>query len=203
MKILESKQVAVEWDDLDEWRRQPDPDEHERSSGVHVSGILKAVALDLNLLQNKQVDTEDLDEFPLRMMLGLAWEHYMAGFYPGMHWQPGELERDRIFGSPDGESWLDEYEDLCIDEFKFTYKSIRRRNLLNEWMWIHQVRAYCAMHPARPTLGRFHVCWSCGDYSYPHVPVYGRYVVQFTAEEVESTWTMMQSNRELAVEEVH
>ena len=110
------------------------------------------------------------DEMPLRMAMGMAWEDWAVGLWPDMEWQPGELCRDGIYGSPDGRSILRlclkcgtpatekmrEFELECpcggeirgtpvIEEFKMTYKSAFTHPILNETLWLYQGGGYCAM----------------------------------------------------------
>lgn len=198
MKVLDVTEVRLEWSDLSAMTHHPEPQPH-RSPGVHVSGVLRYVAKELAMWGKEDAD----DEMPLRILLGLGFEQQASRLYEGMTWQPGEVERDGIIGSPDGISLIDD--ELVIEEFKYSGKSLRvkggkegeYKNILTEWMWIQQISSYCALHDGQPRLGRLHVCWKYGAYSYPLIERYFRYLIGLTDEDVERTWMMLQKYKEV------
>lgn len=191
-KLLEEVEVKLEWDDVRTFRTRPKLD---RSPGIHLSGILRYVAIEMDMLKTGMVDKEDLEDpdiKPLRMALGEAWEEYCVSLYKNIRWQPGELYRNEVVGSPDGfeNDWK---LGAIIHEFKFTYKSANKdkkpRDILKDWMWISQAKGYCAMHGSDPRLTEFHVCYAAGNYTYPLSPIYKRYLIEFSREEIEKFWT--------------
>src|SRR5258706_11163381 len=93
-----------------------------RSPGVHVSGLIRAMAVDYGILDRKWVPedfdlldiTEDgtdagewwngLDEdSKVRMAIGMAWEQWYLPQIPGVIHQPGELYLNGVYLTLDGE----------------------------------------------------------------------------------------------------
>lgn len=186
-----------------------------RSPGLHVSSLIKSIALKSGLLKSlpaqngrfKSGQILDETDFPLVMAMGMAWEDWISLQYPEMVYHPGELELDGVAGSPDGITLfpaLPQYTGLgegIIEEFKLTYKSARKDiSDPANWMWLCQVKAYCKMLPS--LCARIHVLYVNGDYSYdrPGMPcMYRIYCVQFTQQEVDSNWAMLMSEKESAL----
>ncbi len=114
-RLLEQTEIRMEWADVARRIHHPFPESHPRSPGVHLSGVLRYIALEAGILSKpgvestsgKQLQDVDEEEMPLRMMLGMFFEEGAVGLYPEMQWQPGELERDRVFGTPDGMSIIE------------------------------------------------------------------------------------------------
>jgi hypothetical protein len=172
MEILEQTEIKLEWDDIQSLTIHPEP-VYSRSKGLHLSDILRRIAQD-----TKQYTLDDeQDEMPLRVFLGLAWEQWCVRLYPEIHWQPGELCRDKVYGTPDGLSLMAEIPKSYsndqivkvlqdgkvtgvapgrVEEFKFTHKSCRekggppdsQRDIRGDWMWIHQMMGYINMYRA-------------------------------------------------------
>jgi len=148
-------------------------------------------------------DLDEGDIMPLRMVIGTAFEYYFAGFYPDMMWQPGEFEVDGILGHPDGYHFADyiahaDYKrGMAVDEFKFTWKSCRTREVLKESLWMWQAKGYCYMLGAE--LGRMHVCWSNGEYNHTYQPRYRKTLIRFTPEELKRNWDMIYAAKERSV----
>lgn len=207
MKILEVKEIKLEWRDIDARVNHPLPTQIRSTHLPHVTGILQHIAI-----QTGQLSDEDrADEMPLRVAVGMGWEWFAAGLYPDMQWQPGELERDGVVGSPDGFSLINLPGSPLIgpvvpivEEFKYTAKSMRvkggkpdqLKDIRREWMWMAQAQSYCIMHPAEIKHVRFHVNWSCGSYVYPLQERYMRYLIEFSEEELRANWSMILSHRE-------
>jgi hypothetical protein len=148
---------------------------------------------------------------PLRMMFGMFFEEGMAGLYPDMNWQPGEMQKDGVFGTPDGISIIqaqgngsasnasnvkrvDDYI-YVLDEFKLTWKSEwnygKEKFLGGNWLWMGQAKGYLAMaqdagYPISHV--RFHIGWVNGDYRPPQPKVI-RYLVKFSDSEVANFWS--------------
>lgn len=205
MKVIERTECRFVWKDLANLTYHPEP-KRKRSSGVHVSQVIKHIAIKLGKLTEHDKD----DEMPLIVLLGMAWEHYAARLYKDIVWQPGELKFQSIVGSPDGYS-ADKDERPLIEEFKYTTKSMRHRhdNFIEEWMWMSQGMAYLKQRRSketRPALGslvRYHVCWGMADYVKPIKPCYMRYVVQFSDQEIDTNWGLIQRYRDQVVAEHH
>lgn len=212
MKILQQTEVKLEFSDI-ERRVIPVMGETERSSGYHVSGILRAVAVNSGILilgnsgsgnvdstkspassANSAVMDVDEEIMPLRMALGMAWEEWAVGLYPEIIWQPGERREAGISGSVDGITIGAGWNDI-VEEFKCTWKTLRR-GIGEHWLWMKQGQAYC--HLWETDLCRYHVCYVNGDYRQRREPVYMRYLVQFTEREIQAAWRLIYNNRHLA-----
>lgn len=208
MKVISAKQVTLDWSDFSKVGRYGSHifstngrKRTHRSTGVHVSEILKYIVKELNML--KSIDQDDLDEAPLRMFLGMGWEYIIVSLIDGLVWQPGELIRDGIAGSPDGRRMIrvGPLMRQCITEMKFTKKSSRNfdiTELKHRW-WIWQMMSYLAMEASKQDLmyGEFHICFARGDYSQFLQPEeYHQYLIEFDRVELEKHWAMVLKYKE-------
>lgn len=187
-------EIKLDWTDISGRCVHSTRDTETRAAGVHLSGIIRKIAVAKGILRRGQQREE---EFPLRMAMGMAWEAWVVGLYPDTVWQPGELELDGISGNPDGYSVHDD--EPMIEEFKLTWKK-RKIDVLDEWMWLTQMVGYCKMSGNGCRHARLHVCWVNDMYSPPQ-PVYYTYYIEWTQEEVDSTWKLLLLNKEGTVEE--
>lgn len=148
-----------------------------RSGGVHLSGLLKSMAIEYGFLDKQYADDLKLvevagsgeawwnaldDDSKLRMSVGLAWEGWYLPQVPGVIHQPGEMEIDGVYMTCDGQS-LDvimierrRRHTLAIHEVKTTSKSINTVGDLNffnpkNWMWLTQTMC---VHPSTRILTR-------------------------------------------------
>jgi len=202
LQLLEAKEIQIEWADvgLSHFKNifahlyRYVTRATKRSDGVHVSDVIKekwfgSSSGDERRRKEAEAATElqDPSVMPLRMVLGMAWELFVIGLYKSLQWQPGELSCDGISGSPDG---FGAYRgERTIEEFKFTWKSSRNRDILKELIWIWQVAAYCWMSNCR--VARLHVCWVNGDYERGNGewgPKYFVYVIKFEKHELTELW---------------
>lgn len=186
----------------------PDP-VHARSDGVHVSGVIKCIAIetgvldakwteDLSLVDASQEDWWDsLDSAArLRISIGLAWEEWYLRNLPGVVDHPGEMHVDGIYMTHDGES-LDvlltprsKSYSLVLHEVKATYKSTKTVGLLeSQWMWLAQTKAYCK--GLRCLTAYLHVLFLCGNYKFPITPVLKVFRIDYTQEEIDDNWELM------------
>jgi hypothetical protein len=214
MKLLEVVEINLQWSDLDSLTYHS-RQETKRSGGEHVSDVLK-VLREYSIAKNMYTQEDREDDMPLRILLGLAFEESAARLYPLMNWQPGEAMSDDLIGSPDGLSVVEDFNGICVDEFKYTGKSQRikgrkpqpngklraedLKDIRQEWLWIQQGMAYINL--LRRSEGwedlcmcRFHICWKMGDYTFPTTERYYRYLVQFEEAELRGNWAMMQAFR--------
>lgn len=206
VKLLEQKEVEIEWTDIQMRIRQTPARVEGRSEGVHVTDILKYLHFgslppassnkDKEAKRQEWADIEDPEVMPLKMVLGMAFEEWVVGLYPDLVWQPEEEAKDGIAGSPDGYSYLQGR--WVIEEFKLTWKSSRTREILKENLWMWQIQSYLALTGGQ--YARMHVCWINGDYNHPYTPRYFRYLIEFEKEELERHWGMMVTNRDRATE---
>lgn len=184
---------------------------HKRTPGLHLSGILRYIAISSKILKGidpvtgKWIGDEDADlmeeDMPLRMALGMAWEEWVACLYPSMRWQPGELSLNGIAGSPDGLSlsdltslpFLPEWTAI-IEEFKCTWKSCRH-GILAQKLWIWQGGCYAHMYGCKYV--RFNILWVNGDYERrgPGGPIYKRYLVEYSDLDLKNLWDMILLNK--------
>jgi len=174
--LLDQSRIQIEWTDIRS-RIVRDRPKLKRSSGVHLSGVIKYVLTTSGLLGPQDVT----DEMPLRMCVGMAWEDWAVGLWPNMTWQPGEVSLDGVSGSPDGIT------ERTLEEFKATWKSsFTHGDILKERLWMWQMMGYSKMLGV--TEARLHVLWVNGDYR-PPAPSYMAYRIRFTQEEIDRFWT--------------
>jgi hypothetical protein len=207
-EVIEQVELSLQRDDLRDLTIHPRVI-HPRSHGVHVSGVIKVIAIRQKLLK----DEDQIDDMPTVVLLGTVWEEAAARLYRDMVWQPGEVGLDGIYGSPDGSTPIDlEWYKLLgihasinagnriVDEFKFTYKSNRnRQDIRRERLWMMQVMAYLKMMGL--TVARLHVLWACDNYVMPFRPKYIRYTVRFTQAELDRNWALLMKFKQFAVRE--
>lgn len=169
-----------------------------RTKGIHLSGVLRYVAIESGLMKVAESIQEEL--LPLRMALGLAWEEFAVSLYPEIHWQPGEISPEGIAMTCDGHSYSEDqgHFRLCLEEFKLTWKKVRTGDelLRDEWYWMQQGRGYCWGYDAR--LIHWHVCYVNGDYR-GSGPIYKRYLVELSDQDVESTRSLIFKNKDRAI----
>lgn len=172
-----------------------------RSPGVHVGAINRSLGIAAGKLSDADADDFPFDRFtatsyPLLPALGVGWEEFRATHYrhDQLIWQPCELSRDGIFGTPDGLFFEEETDDFsCFWECKYSTKKLQRIDSL--WMYLKQGLSYCAM--SKVTLGRqisrvlYDVCFALGDYSRPFKPVGMTSLVEFTHQEIETWWNIV------------
>jgi hypothetical protein len=136
------------------------------------------------------LDDEDWEPFtdrhyPLLPALGVSWEEFRAGCYSEeeLDWQPVELERDGIFGTPDG-IWLPE---PAWWECKYTTKKLKP--ITDCYMYVKQGLSYCAMSGLNRVL--YDILWALGDYTRPYKPACTLTLVEFTELEKETWWRII------------
>ena len=199
MKVVEQVEVTLDWRDAD-LVAHPWPSFARSVGKPHLTEIVRRVAI-----ATKQLDVYDDDGMPLRVMIGAAWEAMCVRLYPDVWWQPGEVERDGIVGTPDGLGvWDGDEDERVVEEWKYTAKSMRmpggkadrHRDITREWLWMQQVMGYCNM-VGDCRYARLHVCWARGNYEYPLTERYVRYVVRFDERELAANWRMVMANREV------
>lgn len=190
MKVLEATEIRIELADLERRCFHPRPP-FKRSPGLHLSQILRWMAIKMRILKPGEPLEEDL---PNIMALGMAWEEFAATLYPDMVWQPGEVQYDGIYMNPDGISTLEIPDSkgvtfsyrAVLDEFKFTSKKVRSASQLKEeWLWMNQLMNYQLALGA--DLSRLHVMYYNGTWEGRREPVYMRYLIQFDRSELESS----------------
>lgn len=191
-----------------------------RAEGIHVSALIRCVAIETGILKKEWASIEDISLTDLRQItdptavlrisIGLAWEEWYIPQIPGVADHPGEMEVDDIYMNHDGES-LDVIITgrdagkcaIILHEVKATYKSSRDTNgdqkdqiewLNKQWMWIAQAKSYCKGRGTRYIL--LHVLFICGDYSYPIRPVLKIWAIEFTQKEIDDSWQLLKDYRD-------
>ncbi len=197
-KLLAETEIPIRWTDVDGRAPKDKLGSELRSSGVHLSGIIR-YCLDLDR------SDRDPDFMPLCMALGLAWEAWAVGLFPDVVWQPGEEELDGVYGTPDGISVFEVHDqkEVIIEEWKATYKSTARygANIIGQTIWMWQLAGLCKLTGLR--FARLHVLWINGDYRPPQ-PKYITYLIEFTHEELDKFWEMViLNNKDKAIPEEH
>lgn len=182
-----------------------------RSEGVHLSRIIRNIAVENGALKKEWVEDLSLVEVgsrqqewwdgldsasQLRMSIGLAWEEWYVNQLGNVVFHPGEMHVDGIYMTHDGES-LDTIVSpsgpnlhLCCHEVKATYKSTKTvGNLDGQWLWLAQTKGYCkglCTHVAY-----VHVLFLCGDYKYPITPQLKVWQIIYTPAEIDDNWDLI------------
>jgi hypothetical protein len=197
-KLLEEKEIKLEYTDLSRLVPKYKVSDGTRSSGVHLSGVIKYVMVTCGLLT---VDDDTMEILPLRMAVGVAWEAFVVQLWPELVWQPGEVTRDGIIGSPDGINHKCGYQELAgvtiLEEVKATWMSRMEpgtrgqtpRSVLSIKRWMLQVAGYCHMMGLKHA--RLHVLWVNGGYERGGKgggPQYYTYLIEFTQLELNRLW---------------
>jgi hypothetical protein len=173
-----------------------------RSEGVHVSGLIRSIAVKVGFLDAKWCDDLSLTDARritdqksiLRIRMGLAWEEHLLPTLENVVDHPGEMQLMGVYLSHDGES-VDRVHlgtktlELIVHEVKLTYKSSRGFDLRKQWIFVTQLKAYCKALGTR--FARIYILFVCGDYSFPIEPEHKVYELEFTEPEIEETWTML------------
>lgn len=188
-----------------------------RSPGVHVSRVLKAIAVETKVLKEEWI-TDDLGlvevgdqeawwesldpASQLRMSIGLAWEEWFLPQLEGVVKHPGEMCVDGIYMTHDGESLdilvsecdtavggTDRYT-IALHEVKATYKSTKTvGDLRTQWLWLSQTKAYCK--GLGTTVAYLYVLFLCGDYKYPLRPQLRCWKITYTQAEIDDNWDLI------------
>lgn len=188
------------------------PRSHGRSEGLHLSEVLRHLAFQTGVLDIRY-DVEDMDE--LLMGIGMAVEDWLISTqHPEVIGQPGEVEKDGIYMTPDGLSLLDGdaslfslREDTSLDsgdvnvlnEIKFTKKSSRdfvehlRMRSKKAMLYLWQIMAYC--YALGTHLAILRIVFINGNYSRTEEngsrARYMLYYFHFSDEDLEENWQMV------------
>lgn len=184
------------------------PSKTPRSNGLHVSGIIRCIAQETNILPMSQMEDLSLSDVReitdqtavLRICIGLAWEEWyipnILAHQQGVIDHPGEMKLSGVYMTHDGESVSviitkkGQRPTVVIHEVKATYKSTRTvGDLTSQWMWLAQMKAYCLA--AKTRYARLHVLFLCGDYTFPIRPVPLCWDIEFTDQELADNWSLL------------
>lgn len=193
MKILYERPIVLTPEMMDQRTVRERPNAP-RSKGVHVQSVNRALGVAAGKLTDEDGADFPFEKFtaecyPLMPALGVAWEEFRVSHYSESEllWQPFELERGGIFGTPDG-LWVAESE-TAIWECKQTTKKIQ--SIGGMWMYLKQGLSYCAMSGQTRVL--YDICWLLGDYMRPYQPKGTTSLVEFEERECESWWKVIQA----------
>lgn len=199
------------WGDLD-LRRGALP----RSPGVHLSGIIRPLAIRLKCFDEEDEGLDSLiarlgsegtagggsSDVLCRIAAGLAFEDWIVKQIPGLQYHPGEKCVDGIYMTPDGKEHptYDGNGAVCyppvIHEFKLTWRSAAKPPPVY-WDW--QSASYCRAEGAtRAVLHAYHVN---GDYKTGRRPMYIKHTRDWEPGEMEGIWRMIVGHRHLATPE--
>jgi hypothetical protein len=186
-----------------------------RTPGVHLSGIIRGIAIECGILKGEIIEDFSLAEgegqseewwanldivSKIRICIGLAWEQwFIKTQLPEVVDHPGELTLDGVHMTPDGEEIrffiAVGKHCLVVHEVKATYKSTNTmgaftgEDLESQIMLKLQVIGYCKANNTRFAV--VHVLFLCGDYSWPIRPKLLRYSIEFTQAEIDEKWQML------------
>lgn len=192
-----------------------------RSPGVHVSGLIRAMAIDYGILDRRWVPedfdlqdiTEDgtdqgqwwasLDEdSQVRMAIGMAWEQWYFPRLPNVIHQPGELYLNGIYLTIDGQSRdllvtqrsRRDLRVVALHEVKTTSKSINTTGNLadpNPKNWMWLTQCKSYCKARGTTVIYLHILYLFGDYSYPMRPRLHVWRLEFTQQEIDDAWSLI------------
>jgi hypothetical protein len=166
--------------------QRPDP---ARSPGLHLYDILQ----DINRALDPTRFSGTIAERPEFAVVGMAFEEMLGqtlrDLLPGWE-KPGEFHADGIAMSPDG---FGDPTYPGIDEVKATWKRCPdvAQDFCDEVKFSHyhrQAKSYCRVLGVQHA--RFRVLYVCGTY-HPVLPLFKTYNVRYTADELETNWTMI------------
>lgn len=168
--------------------------EYPRSPGLHISAILRKMGIAAKELTDSDrwdfpFDRMTNTHYPIMMALGVGWEEFRASTYTEeqLIWQPYELHRDQIYGTPDG---LMPPQDDGITEFSRTWECKRTTKKLSSirehWLYLKQGLSYAAMGASR--FVQYDILYVDGNYQRPYQPAAMESLVEFEERELESWW---------------
>lgn len=138
----------------------------DRTPGLHVSEIISDMMIDLNRFKDKKLD----EKARMNMEKGFLWERMLELAWKDMLGvRIGEVEKDGILMSPDGQSIVGAHP--WLEEYKATVKSSNKPITAN-LHWMMQIKAY--MYTLGLNECRLHVWYIAGDYR-PPLPDYKVY----------------------------
>lgn len=163
-----------------------------RSEGLHLSDVLNDIE---RVLFKDEAERKSNFNNPYWAEIGFLWERLLELAWKDMLGKrPGEVVRDGIICSPDGECVKDGY----IEEYKCTWKSTKKKPW-EIWRWMVQVKSYCYVMGVNMVM--FHVLHVNGDYSFfrgntDGGPEYKQYMILFTDNELQDNWNMIKDHAE-------
>lgn len=172
-----------------------------RRSGLHVSGLVKAVLE----AKGKKLEAPSNWQDNVAMQTGFLWENALEWAFKEYMGKERKVKKqlavelDGVHGTPDG------LDGNVLEEYKVTWKSLKKWNEDPEEnfdYWFMQVKAY--LHMLGLNTVRFFVFFVNGDYKWdkgvgPRIVRTAEFT--FTDAELEDNWTMLMAHRPKAKEE--
>lgn len=153
-----------------------------RSKGLHLSDIINDIE---KTLYPQEAERKKGFKSSLWAEIGFMWEEALS-----MAWRnllgkrPGEIIKDGIACSPDGECIDEGY----IEEYKCTWRSTKTAPW-DIWRWIIQTKAYCYVLGVSTVI--FYVVYINGDYRENREPTDERFLINYTDAELRDNWSML------------
>lgn len=188
--------------------RTPQP----RTPGYHLSAINARLGVAAKELTDSEAygfpfERITATHLPLMLALGQNAEEFRAQFFQDdeMLWQPGELTRDGIHGTPDGlifagtlNPGVDPVIDLPFRDLPRSWECKRTSkktcHVSKHWLYLKQCLGYCAM--GQPRLCQLDILYVDGNYMRPYQPCAISSLIEFTEAEVESWWVNVVKSKE-------
>ena len=154
----------------------------ERSPGLHLTGVIKAME---SILSEGGAISDDTR---MQFEKGWLWEEALSqAFGQKAAVRVGEVWLDGIAGSPDGVVYGEDGKPTAIEEYKCTAKS-PNTTPADVWRWIMQVKGYCKMVGVRRCVFRvLHLSF---------VPVYHVWELTFSQRELDENWAAIVAQAE-------
>jgi hypothetical protein len=166
-----------------------------RSSGIHVSGIIKV----LSAKHGVSYPESSITERQTRFAVGFAWEEWLVKQIPGLIHQPGPYQLDGVWMNPDGVTNDDI--GVLLHEMKATWTSAAKP-IQDRIMWLWQCMSYLAGVSAtfgeKCTRAVIHPLYMNGDYKENRHPIYAPVMLEFEWGEIEKNWELMLAYKEQA-----
>lgn len=206
------------------------PSAKPRSEGIHVSSLIRAIALETGVLDAKWAEDNSLTDVReitdpaavLRISIGLAWEEWyipqILSWMFGVVDHPGEMQVDGIFMTHDGEAIevvltiRGRQHVLALHEIKATYKSLNTvaPRLVHpedhtlpgdlETQWMWITQCKSYCKALDTLVAYLHVLFLCGDYTMPITPMLLCWRIEFTEEERDREWDLVRDYRDARLE---
>jgi hypothetical protein len=186
-----------------------------RAHGVHLSGIIRYMAVNRGLIKQNQEDLDSkIDSVPqdeigsdpvmVRVMVGFAWEQYLEGLWrrDGVDiTRPPEMSWDGIYGNPDGIQFSGT--EIVLHEIKST-STKSSQPVTDKHMWMWQAAGYMKIvsmvYGMRCNVCVFHPLYLNGNNDYSG-PLYLPQTVELTDHEIEKFWDAALQVKPLVVPE--
>ena len=179
-----------------------------RDPGIHVSGCIRHIENQLSkkgFRPDSQLTAEEIKRIGPYREMGFIWERLveriladrMVNRSPYREFMVRQTPMcvDGIHGTPDAFNPIE----WVLDEYKATWRSMRRAERLLEefWQWIVQMKAYCkGMDTDTANLYAFFVN---GDYR-ASGPVIRHWLFRWETKEIEDNWKMLLAARDEMLE---